>query len=31
MVPGVGHLIQTEFPEVIVEEALQGVAELDAV
>lgn len=31
MVPGASHWIQTEFPEAIVEEALKGVAELDAV
>ena len=30
MVPGAGHWIQYEFPEVIVEEALKRVAELDA-
>ena len=29
MVPGAGHWIQYEFPEVIVEEALKMVAELD--
>lgn len=29
MVPGAGHWIQYEFPEVIVEEALKRVAELD--
>ena len=30
MVPGAGHWIQYEFPEVIVEEALKRVVELDA-
>ena len=30
MVPGAGHCIQNEFPEVIVEEALKSLAELDA-
>lgn len=29
LVPGAGHWIQLEFPEVIVEEALKRVAELD--
>jgi pimeloyl-ACP methyl ester carboxylesterase len=29
MVPGVGHWIQYEFPEVVVEESLKRVAELD--
>ncbi|KAF8556536.1 alpha/beta-hydrolase [Imleria badia] len=31
MVPGAGHWIQSEFPEIIVEEALKRVAELDTV
>ncbi|KAN0092628.1 Alpha/Beta hydrolase fold [Tylopilus felleus] len=31
VVPGAGHWIQSEFPQVIAEEALKRVAELDAV
>ena len=31
IVPGAGHWIQNDFPDVVVEEALKTVAELDTV